>query len=219
MALAATGSSGGSPVWSKAWSLDNGGTVGESLAKRSLAGAAIKGGELVDPRPLGPALKAVMAAMLDESAVAAGGRGDKSRGLSMPLLDGAKHVAVTMGSAGLLLASARPVSNSEERADAEGGGNLLEVLSGSGRWFSLSARHYPALSLGRSGNGAVADCTGAGDCLVAGMVGGLALGWDAHESACLGLVRTVLRRFLFLFLSSFRCNDVSCVGFGGASPE
>lgn len=192
MALAATGSSGGLPVLLKAWSLDSGGAVGESLAEGSLTRAAIKGGELVDPRPLGAALKAVMASMLDESALAAGGRGDKFRGSPMPLLDGAKHIAVTMGSAGLLLASARPVSSAEEPAG--GDGNFLEVPSGSGTWFSLSAHHYPALSLGRSGNGAIADCTGAGDCLVAGMVGGLALGWDAHESACLGLVRIIFRR-------------------------
>lgn len=200
MALAATSSVGRSPVSSKASSLDNGEAGEKSRAGYSLTRAAIEGGELVNPRPLGAALKAVLAAMLEESTLVEGGRIDKFKRPPTPLLDGAKHVAVTMGSAGLLLASARPVSLQEH---AGGDGNVLEVPSGSGRGFSLSAHHYPALSLGKSGTAAVADCTGAGDCLVAGMVGGLALGWDAHESAFLGLVRTCCVFSFICFILSF----------------
>lgn len=114
----------------------------------------------------------------------------------MPLIDGARHVAVTMGSAGVVLASARPASR---RPAGNGDDNnhmagpiddaLIECPPGSGLWFSLSAEHYPALPLGsRRKGGDVVDCTGAGDCLVAGMVGGLALGWSTRDSLCLGLV-------------------------------
>lgn len=102
-----------------------------------------------------------------------------------------------MGSAGVLLASAQAAS---DRCADSGNGNgiggtagpsgdaSIECPPGSGRWFSLSAEHYPALPLEPWGKGAVVDCTGAGDCLVAGMVGGLALGWSTRNSLCLGLV-------------------------------
>lgn len=101
-------------------------------------------------------------------------------------------MAVTMGSAGVLLASARPGCTQHPGNDDSStigcGGNMIESPPGSGRWFALSAEHYPALPLGPREGYAVADCTGAGDCLVAGMVGGLALGWSTRESVCLGLV-------------------------------
>lgn len=119
----------------------------------------------------------------------------------MPLIDGAKHVAVTMGSAGVLLASARPAparragdGNGNDRTADPIGDTLVECPPSSGRWFSLSAEHYPALPLGSRGKGDVVDCTGAGDCLVAGMVGGLALGWSTRDSLCLGLVSCCARR-------------------------
>lgn len=108
-----------------------------------------------------------------------------------PLLDGGRHVVVTMGSAGVLLATARLASSSprNETAAVREGNAFLETPPGSGRLFSLSARHYPALPLeGLGRERIVANCTGAGDCLVAGMVGGFALGWGIHESLCLGLV-------------------------------
>ena len=111
----------------------------------------------------------------------------------MPLIDGARHVAVTMGSAGVVLASARRASPRPAENDSRTTGPiddaLIECPPGSGLWFSLSAEHYPALPLGsRRKGGDVVDCTGAGDCLVAGMVGGLALGWSTQDSLCLGLV-------------------------------
>lgn len=115
----------------------------------------------------------------------------------MPLIDGARHVAVTLGSAGVILASAKPASrqrsgigncDGNDRTAGPMGNTLIECPPGSGRWFSLSAEHYPALPLGSLGNGTVVDCTGAGDCLVAGMVGGLSLGWSTPDSLCLGLV-------------------------------
>lgn len=117
---------------------------------------------------------------------------------SMALLDGARHVAVTMGSAGVLLASARPINSVPIESygackDNNTGSDVVESSRSSGRWFALSAEHYPALPLEEPREGAatgeVVDCTGAGDCLVAGMVGGLALGWSLRESVFLGLVR------------------------------
>ncbi|CAN0494708.1 unnamed protein product [Ectocarpus sp. 12 AP-2014] len=148
----------------------------------SLATAALAGGKLVDARPLGPALKAVLEAMLSEVAT------------PMTLLDGARHVVVTLGSAGVVLASARPCQPPNggllNGSDNDSRG-VLEAPLGSGRWFTLSAEHYPAPPLerpGQPGGAMVADCTGAGDCLVAGLVGGLALGWSARESTCLGLL-------------------------------
>ncbi|CAM9666376.1 unnamed protein product [Ectocarpus sp. 6 AP-2014] len=148
----------------------------------SLATAALADGKLVDARPLGPALKAVLEAMLGDVAT------------PMALLDGARHVVVTLGSAGVVLASARPCQPPNggllNGSDNDNRG-VLESPLGSGRWFALSAEHYPALPLerpGQAGGAMVADCTGAGDCLVAGLVGGLALGWSARESTCLGLL-------------------------------
>ena len=167
-----------------------GGHGGALREGHSLAKAALADGKLVDARPLGAALKTVLAAMLDDEAEA-----------PMALLDGARHVAVTLGSAGALLASARP-SPTPHGGDAQlGDGTVsLESPAGSGRWYSLSAEHYPALPLERqrrgderSGEGVIVDCTGAGDCLVAGMIGGFALGWPARESVCLGLVRQQYR--------------------------
>lgn len=152
----------------------------------SLATAALADGKLVDARPLGPALKTVLEAMLGEVAT------------PMTLLDGARHVVVTLGSAGVVLASARPCQPPNggllNGSDNNSRG-VLESPLGSSRWFALSTEHYPALPLERprqAGGATVADCTGAGDCLVAGLVGGLALGWSARESTCLGLVS---RRF------------------------
>ena len=110
------------------------------------------------------------------------------------LLDGAKHIVVTMGSAGVLLASARPALNPSHQETTVGTetDTFFETPPDSGRWFSLSARHYPALPLeGQGGKDVVVDCTGAGDCLVAGMVGGFALGWGTHKSLCLGLVSDI----------------------------
>lgn len=108
-----------------------------------------------------------------------------------PLLDGGRHVVVTMGSAGVLLATAHLASSSprNETAVVREGNAFLEIPPGSGRLFTLLARYYPALPLeGPGREGIVTNCTGAGDCLVAGMVGGFALGWGIHESLCLGLV-------------------------------
>lgn len=166
----------------------------------SLATAALSDGKLVDARPLGAALKTVLAAILDNEAEA-----------PMALLDGARHVAVTLGSAGVVLASAQPSPT------LRGGGthdsdstSVVESPAGSGRWFALSAKHYAALPLERqgqegecSGEGAIADCTGAGDCLVAGMIGGFALGWSARESVCLGLVRLLPRSWHPELFASF----------------
>lgn len=169
--------------------VDGGGEPGErsgaSTEGHSLATAALAYGKLVDARPLGEALKTVLAAILDDETDA-----------PMVLLDGARHVAVTLGSAGVVLASARP-RPTLEGGDAHLGdsASVVESPAGSGRWFTLSAEHYPALPLEqqgeRGGEGTIADCTGAGDCLVAGMIGGFALGWSARESVCLGLVRNL----------------------------
>lgn len=162
----------------------HGGALGEG---HSLATAALADGKLVDARPLGAALKTVLAAMLE-------GEADRH----MALLDGARHVAVTLGSAGVVLASARPSPALHDRGTNHCG--VVESPASSGRWFTLSAEHYPALPLERPGQGgecsgdhAIADCTGAGDCLVAGMIGGFAMGWSARESVCLGLVRLCRR--------------------------
>lgn len=162
----------------------------------SLATAALADGKLVDARPLGAALKTVLTSMLEDEAEA-----------QMALLDGARHVAVTLGSAGVVLASARP-SPTLHGGDSHKGDSTIECPAGSGRWFTLSAEHYPALPLDpqgqggeSSGEGAIADCTGAGDCLVAGMTGGFALGWSARESVCLGLVRLLCRGHVHMFLA------------------
>lgn len=165
-----------------------GGRGGGVREGHSLATAALADGKLVNARPLGAALKTVLKAMLDDEA-----------GASMALLDGARHVAVTLGSAGVVLASARPNPTMHDGDTHGDSTSVVESPAGSGRWFALSAEHYPALPLGLqgkggecSGGGAIADCTGAGDCLVAGMIGGFALGWSARESVCLGMVRQML---------------------------
>lgn len=165
-----------------------GGSGAEALREgHSLATAALADGKLVDARPLGAALKAVLSAMLDDDIEA-----------PMTLLDGARHVAVTLGSAGIVLACARPEPSLRggdghiNISSGDGKSVLLESPSGSGRWFLLSAEYYPALPLEQPGDGdgggAIANCTGAGDCLVAGMVSGLTLGWSAEKSVLLGLV-------------------------------
>lgn len=134
-----------------------------------MAAEALEDGKLVDLQPLRPALTRVLQAML-------GDRESKEAAL----LDGGRHIVVTLGSAGVVLVSARPSPESAPGPD-------------SGTTWSISSAHYPAVPLEYPGddgesNRAIVDCTGAGDCLVAGMVGGLALGWSAHESVCLGLV-------------------------------
>ncbi|CAM9614213.1 unnamed protein product, partial [Sphacelaria rigidula] len=109
--------------------------------------------------------------------------------------DGSKHVVVTMGSAGVLVASARRVSAVPERNKTRSNRSsnnptLVEIPAHSGSSFELSAKHYPALPLPpQSGGtpGVLVDCTGAGDCLVAGMVGAISLGWELQESVLLGL--------------------------------
>ncbi|CAM9767900.1 unnamed protein product, partial [Hapterophycus canaliculatus] len=115
----------------------------------AMAAAALADGKLVDHRALRPALTRVLHAMIFdiESEPAA-------------LLDGARHVAVTLGSAGVVLVSARPIP---------------EYPPSSSLSFGVSGWHYPALPLehprqGGESDGAITDCTGAGDCLVAGMV-------------------------------------------------
>lgn len=139
---------------------------GEGLREgHLLATEALKDGKLVDHQPLRPAILRVLHAMLLDAGPE-----------PAALLDGGKHLAVTLGSAGVLLVSARPSPASQP-----------------GKAFDVSGTHYPALPLADSRQGgeiegAIADCTGAGDCLVAGMVGGFALGWSVHESVCLGLV-------------------------------
>lgn len=179
---------------------ETGGQGGTLREGNSLATAALADGKLVDARPLGAALKTVLAAMLDDETEA-----------PMVLLDGARHVAVTLGGAGVVLASARPSPTPHGGGGTHHGDSAsVETPAGSGRWFTLSAEHYPALPLGQlgkggeySGEGAIADCTGAGDCLVAGMIGGFALGWSARESVCLGLVRMLplswISRCCFVF--------------------
>lgn len=180
---------------------------GETLRQgHSLATAALADGKLVDARPLGTALRTVLAAILDDETE-----------VPMALLDSARHVAVTLGSAGVVLASARPAPSLHggniNRNTGDSKSVLFESPSGSGRWFVLSAEHYPALPLERPGQGgegddrgAIANCTGAGDCLVAGMVGGLALGWSARQSVCLGLVsRRVCDRVRVLYVLGVFC--------------
>lgn len=143
----------------------------------------------------------------------AGGRGSPSLRATDPtwvnpclLLDGAKHVLVTLGSAGVLHASARPIPTPPQRGPSSSGGTAedrrIEVTPGSGRWLSVSARHFPALPLeaGSGDGGAIVDCTGAGDCLVAGVVGGLMLGWPVQDGILMGLVGLGLR---------FRLNAVA----------
>lgn len=192
------------------------GRMGHSLAK----GAISAEGKFVDAKPLGTALTAIFTAMLGGHAPAeldSSGTGAPSFGDALVgdpsaqvaqaecrpvLLDGAKRIVVTMGSAGVLVASAWPRTAGDKRGidgsttcfdpDVAAAGVLVEIPDGSGKWFSLSADHYPALPLSsRRGHqqGVVVDCTGAGDCLVAGMVGGLALGFEAQESVLLGMVR------------------------------
>lgn len=181
---------------------------GHSLAKATLAD-----GKLVNARPLGAALKTVLLAMLDDEAEA-----------PMALLDGARHVAVTLGSAGVLLASVRPGPTLHTSGDTHHGDSTsgVESPAGSGRWFTMSAEHYPALPLERqgqggerSGEGAIVDCTGAGDCLVAGMIGGFALGWPARESVYLGLVRHCCRRDHVVFGDVLRLWPVDLAEFDG----
>ena len=164
-----------------------GGGGGELREGHLLVEAALAGGDLVDARPLGAPLKAVLAALLEHE------EAEPPR----TFLDGGRHVAVTLGSAGVVLASATPMSCFPD--DARTSSSVVESPPGSGRWFALSAEHYPALPLERRGQrgegcgeGAMADCTGAGDCLVAGMTGGLALGWSARDSLFLGLVSNQL---------------------------
>lgn len=105
---------------------------------------------------------------------------------SSSLLDGAKHIVVTMGSAGVLLVSARPIPDlphvTSTTTDTE------RVVTEA--FVEVTADHFPALPLvdqdGKSRT--LVDCTGAGDCLVAGLVGGLALGWAMRDSMLLGMV-------------------------------
>lgn len=111
------------------------------------------------------------------------------------LLHGGKHIVLTMGGAGVLLASARPIPCSTSlpspRIDPpQATDTSPDIRTIAGKRFSLSAYHFPALPLpDAAGNpGALVDCTGAGDCLVAGLAGGLALGWDMRNSISLGLV-------------------------------
>lgn len=191
-----------------------GGSGGEALrGGHSLETAALADGKLVDARPLGTALKAVLSAMLDNDIET-----------PMMLLDGARHVAVTLGSAGIILACARPAPSPRG-----GGGHVntstgdsesvfLESPSGSGRWFLLSAEHYPALPLEQpdegDDRGVVTNCTGAGDCLVAGMVSGLALGWSAEKSVFLGLVSAaacvIVSVFSYVFCRVVSFRPVGC---------
>lgn len=189
-------------------------------AGHKLAEAAISpDGQFVDARPLGDALKAVLTAMVHDgdnsaTALSTSGGGGSSRDPTCPadthrcssssaqsepvscssLNDGSKHVVVTMGVAGVLVASGSPADLSVDDKDKSngGGGVLVKIPTRSGSWFTLSAHHYPALPLpARSGGraGVLVDCTGAGDCLAAGMVGGLSLGWEMRDSVLLGLVR------------------------------
>lgn len=193
-------------------------------AGQKLAEAAISSdGQFVDARPLGDALRTVLTAMVHGEgcpATVLGTFGDggfsrdatsfsdthsyssssaQPESLSCSSLeDGSKHIVVTMGSAGVLVASASPAAlsnddNDKNKSNGDGGGRtLIEIPARSGSWFVLSADHYPALSLSSCSGGrpgVLVDCTGAGDCLVAGMVAALALGWEMRESLLLGLVR------------------------------